>query len=134
MFSGTCMCPVSTDLGHTILLGSTGCHDGSWYQLKHGLQVWAITLSMRKGSDGSSTAPRRWTQTSLRKERLLQEDHLNCPNNQITVPFPVLLSTLIRSRFQAMPATLLIPIGFSFPFRGRGALRYSVPKWLLFLN
>ena len=50
------------------------------------------------------------------------------------VPFPVLLSTLIRSRFQAKPATLLIPIGISFPFRGGGALRYLVPKWLLFLN
>ena len=32
------------------------------------------------------------------------------------VPLPVLLSTLIRSRFQAKPATLLIPIDFSFPF------------------
>ena len=32
------------------------------------------------------------------------------------VPFPVLLSTLIRSRFQVKPATLLIPIDFSFPF------------------
>ena len=50
------------------------------------------------------------------------------------VPFPVLLSTLIRSRFQAKPATLLIPIDFPFPFRGGGALRYLVPKWLLFLN
>ena len=51
------------------------------------------------------------------------------------VPFPILLSTLIRSRFQAKPATLLIPINFSFPFRGGGAyLRYSVPKWLLFLK
>jgi len=49
------------------------------------------------------------------------------------VPFPVTLSTLIRSRFQAKPATLLIPIGFSFTSRGGGALRYSVPKWLLFL-
>ena len=44
--------------------------------------------------------------------------------------FPVLLSTLIRSRFQAKPATLLIPIDFSVPFRGGGVLRYSVPKWL----
>jgi hypothetical protein len=45
------------------------------------------------------------------------------------------VSTLIiRSRFQAKPATLLIPIDFSFPFRSGGALRYSVPKWLLFLN
>jgi hypothetical protein len=50
------------------------------------------------------------------------------------VPFPVLSSTLIRSRFQAKPATLLIPIDFSFPFCGGGALWYSVPKWLLFLN
>jgi hypothetical protein len=40
----------------------------------------------------------------------------------------------IRSRLQAKPATLLIPIDFSFPFRGGGALRYSVLKWLLFLN
>jgi hypothetical protein len=32
------------------------------------------------------------------------------------VPFPVLLSTLTRSRFQAKPATLLIPIDFSFLF------------------
>jgi len=32
------------------------------------------------------------------------------------VPFPVLLSTLIRSRFQAKPATLLIPINFPFLF------------------
>jgi len=29
--------------------------------------------------------------------------------------------------------TLLIPLDFSFPFRGGGALWYSVPKWLLFL-
>jgi len=50
------------------------------------------------------------------------------------VPFPVLLSTLIRSRFQAKPANLLIPIDFSFPFRSGGVLRYSAPKWLLFLN
>jgi len=48
-------------------------------------------------------------------------------------PFPVLLSTLIRSRFQARPATLLTPIDFAFPFRGGGASKYSVPKWLLFL-
>jgi hypothetical protein len=32
------------------------------------------------------------------------------------MPFPVLLSTLIKSRFQAKPATLLIPIDFSFLF------------------
>ena len=32
------------------------------------------------------------------------------------MPFPVLLSTLFRSRFQAKPATLLIPIDFSFLF------------------
>jgi hypothetical protein len=53
--------------------------------------------------------------------------------NLADVPFPVLLSTLIRSRFQAKPATLLISIDFPFPFRGGGAQRYSVPKWLLFL-
>jgi len=32
------------------------------------------------------------------------------------VPFPVLLSTLIRIRFQAKPATFLIPIDFPFLF------------------
>ena len=32
------------------------------------------------------------------------------------VHFPVLLSTLIRSQFQAKPATLLIPINFSLLF------------------
>jgi len=39
------------------------CHDKSWYQLKHGLQVWAIkvvfnvsSLSTREGIDGSSNA------------------------------------------------------------------------------
>jgi len=32
------------------------------------------------------------------------------------VPFPVLLSTLTRSRFQAKPATLFIPIDFPFFF------------------
>ena len=30
--------------------------------------------------------------------------------------FPVLLSTVIRSRFQVKPATLLIPIDLFFPF------------------
>ena len=34
----------------------------------------------------------------------------------LDVPFPILLSTLIRSRFQAKPATLLIPVDFSFLF------------------
>jgi hypothetical protein len=37
-------------------------------------------------------------------------------------------------KLASKPATLLISIDFSFPFRGGGALRYSVPKWLLFLN
>jgi hypothetical protein len=32
------------------------------------------------------------------------------------VPFPVLLSTLIRSRSQAKPATFLIPIDFFLSF------------------
>ena len=49
------------------------------------------------------------------------------------VLFPILLSTLIRSRFQAKPASLLIPTDCSFPFRGGGALQYSVPKWLFSL-
>jgi len=36
--------------------------------------------------------------------------------SMLNVPFPVLLSTLIRSRFQAKFATLLIPIDFSILF------------------
>ena len=44
--------------------------------------------------------------------QLRQDLDLSIPD----VPFPVLLSTLIRSRFQAKPATLLIPIDFPFPF------------------
>jgi hypothetical protein len=34
----------------------------------------------------------------------------------------------------SLQPSILIPIYFSFPYRGRGALRYSIPKWLLFLN
>jgi hypothetical protein len=46
--------------------------------------------------------------------------------------FLVLLSTLIRSRFQVKPATLLIPID---PLLGGGGgLWYPVPKWLLFFK
>jgi len=41
---------------------------------------------------------------------------------------------LIRSQFQAKPATLLIPIDFSVPFRSEGTLWCLVLKWLLFLN
>jgi len=46
------------------------------------------------------------------------------------VPFPVLLSTLIRSRFQAKPATFLIPIDFPFLF----AVEKLYGRWLLFLD
>jgi hypothetical protein len=48
-----------------------------------------------------------------------------------------LSSTVINSPQEPVSGqacTLLIPIDFSFPFRGGGALRYSVPKWLFFLN
>ena len=56
--------------------------------------------------------------------------HLSIPD----VPFPVLLPSVIRSRFQSQALTLLISIDFSFPFCSGGAIRYLVPKWLLFLN
>ena len=53
------------------------CHDESWYQLKHGLQVWAIkgvfnvsSLSTREGIDGSSNVQEEMALTSLRKERV----------------------------------------------------------------
>jgi len=91
-----------------------------------------------------STTPTLWSLSrnwvSILKElRSLPPSSMCTPwtlllNLTITdVPFPVLSSTLIRSWFQIEPATLLIPIDFSFPFCGGGALRYSVPKWLLFL-
>ena len=78
------------------------CHDESWYQLKHGLQVWAISppSPLIKVCLTSPPSPRdkkfrrlkqRTEEMALRQlkseERasLLQEDHLNWPNNQITV-------------------------------------------------
>ena len=66
---------------------------------------------------------------SLRVKKLASKLHVHSVNFAAKylsipdVPYPVLLSTFIRSRFQAKPATLLIPINFSFPFRGGGALR-----------
>jgi hypothetical protein len=80
----------------------------------HGCQVWAISSLTYDSSKITST-------------HVL---HLGFLKRRLGVK----KGTLIRSRFQAKPATLLIPIGFSFPFCGGGALRYSVPKWLLFLN
>ena len=56
---------------------------------------------------------------SRRVKKLASKLHVHSVNFAATildVPFPVLLSTLIRSRFQAKPATLLIPIVLSFPF------------------
>jgi len=61
------------------------CHDESWYQLKHGLQVWVTNLSAKpphKGVFNVSSSPREKEataqathrgdgyQTSLRKERV----------------------------------------------------------------
>ena len=55
---------------------------------------------------------------------------ITLPNLSIPyMPFPVLLSTLIRSRFQAKPATLVIPNDFLFSTGG--VLWYPVPKWIL---
>jgi hypothetical protein len=48
-----------------------------------------------------------------------------------------LSSTAINSHQEPVSdqaLTPLIPIDFSFRFRDGGALRYSVPKWLLFLD
>jgi hypothetical protein len=48
-----------------------------------------------------------------------------------------LSSTVINSHQESVSGqacNLLIPIDFSFPFRDGGALRYSVPQWLLFLT
>jgi hypothetical protein len=44
------------------------------------------SLSTREGSDGSSNAPRKWYSDlqSEKRASLLQEGHLNWPNNQIT--------------------------------------------------
>jgi hypothetical protein len=44
------------------------------------------SLSTREGSDGSSNALRRWlSDKSEKRAGLLQEDHLNWPDNQINV-------------------------------------------------
>ena len=57
---------------------------------------------------------------SQRVKKLASKLHVHSVNfaaklvHTMPVPFPVLLSTLIRSRFQAKSATLLIPIDFSF--------------------
>jgi len=58
---------------------------------------------------------------SQRVKKLASKLHVHSVNFALNlsipdVPFPVLLSTLIRSRFQAKPATLLILIDFSFLF------------------
>ena len=48
-----------------------------------------------------------------------------------------LSSTVINSHKESVPGQAcnpMIPIDFSFPFRGEGALRYSVLKWLLLPN
>jgi hypothetical protein len=60
---------------------------------------------------------------------------ITLPNMSIPdVPFPALLSTLIRRRFQVKPATLLISIDdFSFWWRV-STVPGTVPKWLLSLN
>jgi len=53
------------------------------------------------------------------------------PNFSIPdVPFPALLSTLVRRRFQVKPATL-IPIDLFIFLCGEVDL---LPKWLLFLD
>ena len=57
----------------------------------------------------------------LRVKKLASKLHVHSVNfaaelTRPDVPISVLLSTLIRSRFQAKPATLLIPIDFPFLF------------------
>jgi hypothetical protein len=78
---------------------------------------------------------------SQRAKKLASKLHVHSVNfaAKLVHTRRALSSTVINShqepaRFQAKPATLLIPIDFAFPFRGGGALRYSVPKWLLFLK
>ena len=73
------------------------CHDELWYQLKHGLQVWAMlphkgvfnvsSLSTREGIDGSSNAQEEMAQTSLRKEQVCYKRTklAKQPNNHKTV-------------------------------------------------
>jgi hypothetical protein len=59
---------------------------------------------------------------------------ITLPNMSIPdVPFPALLSTLIRGRFQVKPATLLMPIELSFSFGG-GLLRYQSGSFSLISN
>ena len=95
---------MATREGHTVLGKNriaSGCHDESWYQLKHGLQVWAISakpphkgvfnvssLSTREGSDDSSNAQEEMAQTSLRKSEFVTRGPSKLakqPNNHKTV-------------------------------------------------
>jgi len=53
------------------------CHDESWYQLKHGLQVWAIKVCLtsppsprEKESTAQATPTRRWLSDKSEKERV----------------------------------------------------------------
>ena len=55
--------------------------------------------------------------TRTKKEQTSNEGNEgNEGRGNLTLLYPVLLSTLIRSQFQAKPATLLIPIDFPFLF------------------
>jgi len=57
---------------------------------------------------------------------------LNLSKPDVLLPVP--LSTLFRSRFQAKPATFLIPMVLYSLICGGGVLWYPVQRWLLFLN
>jgi hypothetical protein len=92
-----------------------------WYLVPHmGMKRWADWQYPPRLSSPSCTAPccSAHTHTHLHDTLLWLMAlwtsllNLSIPN----VPFPVLLSTLIRSRFQAKPATILIPIDIPFLF------------------
>jgi len=75
------------------------CHDESWYQLKHGLQVWAITpikvvcltsppSPREKESTAQSTPKRRWLRQVWKKSEFVTRGPSKLakqPNNHKTV-------------------------------------------------
>jgi len=59
------------------------CHDDSWYQLKHGLQLWAICLLREHHVNWSNK--NQITVRPLKCAHTMHPQLLLPPNNQITV-------------------------------------------------
>jgi len=76
---------------------------------------------------------------SQRVKKLASKLHVHAVNlaAKLVHTRRALSSTVINSHQEPVSGQACNPLDphwFSFPFRGGGGLRYSVPKWLLFLN